>query len=115
MEELERLGMLQLGDADRDVVSGVRVVHAPGHTPGHRCVTVTSGGETLLLAGDLLHVPIQVERPEVPSNHDVDPEAGCRSRLHLLESARHGRWRIAVSHFGRPLGRIESGCWVSGP
>ena len=114
MEELERLGMVQLGDGDREVVSGVRMVHAPGHTPGHRVVTVTSGDETLLLTGDLLHVPIQVERPEVHSSHDVDPEAGCRSRLHLLERARHGRWRIAVSHFGQPVGRVESSCWISG-
>jgi glyoxylase-like metal-dependent hydrolase (beta-lactamase superfamily II) len=111
MAELERRNMLDLSSADHEVVPGVRVVHAPGHTPGHRVVVVTDGDQSLVLTGDLLHVPPQVRRPEVRGNHDVDAEAACRSRLHLLERARAQGWHVAVSHFGRPFGRVEADGW----
>ncbi|MDP9118652.1 MAG: MBL fold metallo-hydrolase, partial [Actinomycetota bacterium] len=38
LEALEDLGALDLELGDREVVPGVRLVHAPGHTPGHRVV-----------------------------------------------------------------------------
>jgi glyoxylase-like metal-dependent hydrolase (beta-lactamase superfamily II) len=115
MAELERLGLLDLREEDHDVGGGVRVVHAPGHTPGHRVAVLESGGETLALTGDLLHVPPQVEMPDHPSNHDVDPDAGCRSRATVLRRARDGGWRVAVSHFGRPFGRVGPAGWLAEP
>ena len=111
MAELERLRMLDLREEDHVVAGGVRVVHAPGHTPGHRAVIVESAGESLLLAGDLLHVPIQIARPEVRGNHDVDPDEASRSRLSLLTLARRGGWSVAVSHFARPFGRVAEDGW----
>ncbi len=113
MAELERLGLLDLREEDHAVVGGIRVMHAPGHTPGHRVAILESGNETLLLTGDLLHVPIQVAMPGSSSSHDEDPEEGCRSRIRLVEDARRGGWRVAVSHFARPFGRVEAGGWRS--
>lgn len=113
MAELERLGMLDLRDDDHPVAEGIRVVHAPGHTPGHRVAILESGSEALLLTGDLLHTPIQVAMPGSPSSHDEDPAEGCRSRIRLLESARGGGWSVAVSHFGHPFGRVEASGWRS--
>jgi glyoxylase-like metal-dependent hydrolase (beta-lactamase superfamily II) len=113
MSVLERPAMLDLTESDHDVAPGIRVVHAPGHTPGHRAVVVRSDDDILLLTGDLLHTPAQVARPEVPSNHDVEPETACRSRLRLLERARGGAWRVAVSHFARPFGRVDADGWVA--
>jgi glyoxylase-like metal-dependent hydrolase (beta-lactamase superfamily II) len=115
MAELERLGMLDLRLEDHLVLTGVRVVHAPGHTPGHRVVVVESGAQGLVLAGDLLHVPAQVALPHWPSTHDRDPEAGCRSRLTILELSRSREWRVAVSHFARPFGRVADDGWASEP
>lgn len=103
---LEEAGMLDLSPEDREIVPGVRLVHAPGHTPGHRSVVVTDGPFTMLLTGDLLHVPIQIAHPGWESSHDEDPEEGAASRSALLDRAREGRWGVAVSHFGRPFGGI---------
>jgi len=113
MSELERLGMLDLTEEDHVVSPGVRVVHAPGHTPGHRAALLETGAETLLFAGDLLHVPIQVARPDVPGNHDVDAEEACRSRVRLVGGAQEAGWLVAVSHFARPFGRVEPAGWRS--
>jgi glyoxylase-like metal-dependent hydrolase (beta-lactamase superfamily II) len=114
MAELEHLGMLDLTEEDHAVVPGVRVVHAPGHTPGHRVAILEAGDDVLVLVGDLLHVPAQVERPGSRSSHDEDPEEGHRSRVRVLSSASEGGWRVAVSHFPRPFGTVNDRGWVDG-
>jgi glyoxylase-like metal-dependent hydrolase (beta-lactamase superfamily II) len=76
LDALAAEGTLSLEPADHEVSPGVRAIHTPGHTPGHRSVVLTSGQDALLLTGDLLHAPIQAAHPGWPSSHDVDPEAG---------------------------------------
>ncbi|MDQ4107526.1 MAG: MBL fold metallo-hydrolase, partial [Actinomycetota bacterium] len=69
--------------------------------------------DTLLLAGDLLHVPPQVVRPEWTSDHDEDPDAACESRVRWVEDARRQGWLVAFAHFGRPFGHVEPDGWTS--
>jgi glyoxylase-like metal-dependent hydrolase (beta-lactamase superfamily II) len=113
MARLEREGMVDLDPDDRAVSAGVRVVHTPGHTPGHRSILLGDGDETMLFAGDLLHVPPQIAHPAWPSNHDVDEVVARRSREALVGQARERGWRVAVSHFGNPFGAVESHGWRS--
>jgi glyoxylase-like metal-dependent hydrolase (beta-lactamase superfamily II) len=114
METLNEAGAISLDPDDHEVSPGVRVMHTPGHTPGHRSVLVSAGGGTLLLTGDALHVPIQVAHPDWPSSHDEDPDEGSRSRVDLLSRAETGRWHVAVSHFARPFGTVGVEGWVDG-
>jgi glyoxylase-like metal-dependent hydrolase (beta-lactamase superfamily II) len=111
MQRLAELDMLDLDPEDRGMRPGIRLVHAPGHTPGHRCVLLTEGDETLLFTGDLLHNAVQVRRSDEPSNHDVDGPEGARSRHDLLTRAREHGWSVAVSHFGHPFGRVGTAGW----
>jgi glyoxylase-like metal-dependent hydrolase (beta-lactamase superfamily II) len=113
-ERLESLGLLRTVDTNHDVVPGVRVIHAPGHTPGHRGVLVRDGEEGLLLTGDGLHQPIQVERRHWFSAHDEDPLLGVASRRVLLWRAETHGYLIGVSHFAEPFGRAEGGRWHRG-
>ena len=115
MERLAELDVLDLDPDDREIRPGIRIVHAPGHTPGHRCVVLTEGDETMLFTGDLLHNPVQVRRSDEPSNHDVDGPEGARQRHGLLTEARDGGWRVAVSHFGHPIGRVGAVGWEPEP
>jgi glyoxylase-like metal-dependent hydrolase (beta-lactamase superfamily II) len=115
MAVLEDLDLLDLREDDHEVGGGVRVVHAPGHTPGHRVALLEAGDETLALTGDLLHVPPQVAMPESRSSHDVDAEAGSRSRAALIGRARDEGWHVVVSHFGRPFGRVGPAGWLEDP
>jgi glyoxylase-like metal-dependent hydrolase (beta-lactamase superfamily II) len=84
----------------------VRVIHTPGHTPGHRSVVLADGSMTLLLTGDLLHLPIQVAHPQWASSHDEDAELGSQTRTAILNRAREKDWGLAVSHFARPFGTV---------
>jgi glyoxylase-like metal-dependent hydrolase (beta-lactamase superfamily II) len=110
-DHLHELGMMDLDPADREVAPGIRVVHTPGHTPGHRSVEVDSGRGTVLLTGDLLHLPIQVAHPTWNSGHDEDPELGARSRDATLERAGREGWTIGVPHFALPFGLVVDGRW----
>lgn len=109
MEVLAAAGQLRLDPEDHVVVPGVRVVHTPGHTRGHRSVVVESGAGAVLLTGDLLHLPVQAARPDLPSGHDRDPVAGAASRVALLARAAERGWVLAVPHFAQPFGRLAGG------
>ncbi len=113
LRSIDALGMLDAGPDDREVMPGMRVVHSPGHTPGHRSVIVGSGAESLLLTGDLLHLPVQAAHPTWLSSHDVDPEAAAASRSAILRLAEGSGWRIGVQHFARPFGRVDARGWTS--
>lgn len=113
MSALEESGLLDLETRDRDVVAGVRVLHAPGHTPGHRVVRIIDGNDELLLTGDLLHVPPQVMHPSWRSDHDEDPDLASRNRELWIDAARTSGWWMGVSHFGRPFGHVEVDDWSS--
>ncbi|MGZ8567011.1 MAG: MBL fold metallo-hydrolase [Actinomycetota bacterium] len=111
LEVVAAAGGLDLRPLDREIAPGVTVRHAPGHTPGHRCVVVSDGGESVLLTGDLLHTPTSGEHPMWPSSHDVDPQLGTASRQMLLWLATTRGWRIGVSHFAEPFGRLDADGW----
>ncbi len=108
---IAELGMLDLDPTDREVTPGVRLIHTPGHTPGHRSVVISDGDETLLVTGDLLHLPFQVAHPDRHSTHDEDPAQGSASRKRELAHARDGMWHVAVPHFARPFGRVDAWGW----
>ncbi len=91
---------------DHDIVPGVSVIHAPGHTPGHRAVLVSSGDERLLITGDALHHLHQVTLSEWPSTHDTDPAMGVTTRMALLSRARDEELATCVPHFAEPFGRV---------
>jgi glyoxylase-like metal-dependent hydrolase (beta-lactamase superfamily II) len=94
---------------DHEVVPGLRLLHAPGHTPGHRAVEVVSQGEELLLVGDALHHPFQVEHPGWSSPNDADPALAIETRRRLLVAA---EGYVGVAHFAEPFGRVDGGRWT---
>lgn len=113
IEALRDLDMLDTDPRDREVAPGLRVVHTPGHTPGHRSTVLEAGDAAVLVTGDLLHVPIQAAHPDWPSSHDEDPATGAASRVAMLARAGSGSWAVAVPHFARPFGTVGPGEWRS--
>jgi glyoxylase-like metal-dependent hydrolase (beta-lactamase superfamily II) len=88
----------RLRDGDR--VAGFRVVHAPGHTPGH--VMYHRADDGVVLAGDVLtsmYLPFGLGLREPPTFFSTDPEQNRRSVRRLLEL----RPRVACFGHGPPL------------
>jgi glyoxylase-like metal-dependent hydrolase (beta-lactamase superfamily II) len=98
---------------DTPVADGVTAVLTPGHTPGHLCVEVASGDESLLLLGDAITCPIQLSEPSWHSYGDVDADAAQRSRDRLWERLRSTPG--VGAHFpGLAAGGVSSGIeWVT--
>ena len=71
-----------------EIMPGLEAIALPGHTPGHTGYMLSSAGETLLIWGDIFHVPVlQAARPEVGTGFDTDPAQAIQTRRHTLERA----------------------------
>ncbi len=88
---------------DEEVVSGVSATPTPGHTPGHTAWRISSGKETLLIWGDMVHLPsIQFAIPEASVIYDIDPDAAADSRRRVLDMAAADQVLVAGIHLNFP-------------
>jgi glyoxylase-like metal-dependent hydrolase (beta-lactamase superfamily II) len=100
-------GLADLVEPDHRITDEVRLVPSPGHSPGHVCVLVESGGERALITGDATHHPVQWAEPDWSMAGDWDASMGARSRRELL--AEHGPSGTLVlgTHYSPPsAGRL---------
>jgi glyoxylase-like metal-dependent hydrolase (beta-lactamase superfamily II) len=93
---------------DGEVLPGISAVMRPGHTPGHTNWLIQSGGQHLLIWGDIVHLaPVQLARPEARLIYDVDAELAAATRQRVLDWAAKGRITVAGAHLGFPgFGRV---------
>lgn len=86
-----------------EIVPGIRAVAAPGHTPGHSYYAVESGGQKLLLLGDMLHAgAVQFPHPGTTIRFDVDAAAAKAQRAgELADAAKNGYW-VGAAHLSFP-------------
>lgn len=91
-----------------EVFPGVHMQPLPGHTPGHSGYRIESGGEALLIWGDITHMPdVQLPRPEVTIAFDIDPDAAIATRRRVLDQVATDRLRVAGMHTHFPaLGHV---------
>ena len=86
-----------------EVFPGVTALPLPGHTPGHTGFMIASGGQSLLIWGDIVHVQeLQVPRPEVTMIVDVDPQQAQQTRRRLFDRLASDRQAIAGMHLHFP-------------
>lgn len=76
----------------------------PGHTPGHVCVHVRSGGRECVMSGDLMHHAVQCAEPDWSSCFCVDPEHSRRTRREFLHRYEGTPVIILPAHFPTPTG-----------
>jgi glyoxylase-like metal-dependent hydrolase (beta-lactamase superfamily II) len=88
-------GLVHAVDGNAEVAPGVRVLLAPGHTPGHQVVEIGS----LTLTGDLVLHPVQLANPAITYAHDHDPERAASTRQALLRGVRSRGGAIGTAHF----------------
>ncbi len=86
-----------------ELFPGITAIPLPGHTPGHTGLMLASGAETLLIWGDIVHVPeLQVPRPEVTMAVDVDPARAIATRRRLFDQVAADRQAVAGMHLHFP-------------
>ncbi|HUT69808.1 MAG TPA: MBL fold metallo-hydrolase [Desulfatiglandales bacterium] len=100
-------GQVDLINRDTEIVPGIRAVAAPGHTPGHMALEISSEGEQLLCVSDTALHPIHLEQPEWYAVVDLIPEQVVTTRRRLLTMAAARKALVLAFHFPFPgLGRV---------
>jgi glyoxylase-like metal-dependent hydrolase (beta-lactamase superfamily II) len=91
-----------------EFIDGVVFSPTPGHSVGHMSISLRSRGEEAFFGGDVMHLPIQIYRPDWSSVFSAFPERGRLSRLWALEHAYQRQAIFFSSHFaGSSAGLVE--------
>jgi glyoxylase-like metal-dependent hydrolase (beta-lactamase superfamily II) len=99
---------LSLWDSEAEIEPGIRYVPVPGHTPGHRAVSIDSQGARLLHLADMMHVPMQVSAVDAVPKYDSQPELAITTRRAVVEQAEAEQLLVMLYHFPFPgLGHIQ--------
>jgi glyoxylase-like metal-dependent hydrolase (beta-lactamase superfamily II) len=107
--------VLPIVEAGRhEVVSGgyelsdvVRLIPTPGHTIGHYSVHIGKPGADAIIAGDMVHSPLQVRYPEIGMFADYDGAQGVETRRSLFGKLCDTSTLLCPAHFPSPsTGRL---------
>ena len=92
-----------------EISAGVTLVDTAGHSPGHVSVLVRSGGEQLLIGGDvLIEHTVSFARPEWRWGPDWDQDMAVAARRRTLDMLATDRVPLLGYHLPWPgLGRVE--------
>lgn len=97
LEPLQRAGQIELLDGDAEVLPGISVQVTGGHTPGHHCIFIRSGGETLLYPADICPTVGHL-RPPYNMAYDRDPYRTMQVKAELLARAADEDWLVVFDH-----------------
>lgn len=104
---LREMGLLELVSGESTINSEVTTYPTPGHTPGHQSIMVSSGGDRILITGDLAHHPAQVDQPDWCSAFDIDQPATARTRADMFAQLEADGIKVAFCHFPEaPFGQL---------
>src|SRR5215813_4371984 len=101
-------GKVTMFKNDGELLPGIGVVAAPGHTMGHTMVRISSQSRDLLLWGDIVHnAALQFPEPERAIAFDTDQAMAIASRKRVFDMAATDRLLIAGAHLPFPgLGHV---------
>jgi glyoxylase-like metal-dependent hydrolase (beta-lactamase superfamily II) len=101
-------GRLELVKPGDKILSGLEIVDGSGHTPGHLCISVTSGSEKVFLLADLVHHPVAMfHNPDWTIGFDADPKAAATARKRIFPMLASDKARVLAYHLPWPgFGRV---------
>jgi glyoxylase-like metal-dependent hydrolase (beta-lactamase superfamily II) len=101
-------GRAEFVDGVHEMLDVFTLRPAPGHSPGHIRIELSSSGESAVFAGDLLHSPVQVPLWKWSSRVCWDKAQSADSRRSLLEFCSEKNALLLPGHFEAPhVGRIR--------
>jgi glyoxylase-like metal-dependent hydrolase (beta-lactamase superfamily II) len=110
---ITKAGMAELIDAGQEIVPGLQVEAAPGHTKDQLIVKYESDDGNFVISADVLHHPVQVYEPFVTSRFCEYPDLAEKTRRELLAYCADTDALLLPMHFGAPhagrVARTETG------
>ncbi|MCP4548260.1 MAG: MBL fold metallo-hydrolase [bacterium] len=103
-------GQLDLVEGECEVLPGITVLPAPGHTPHHQCVLIDLGERKVWHTGDLIPTSNHLPLPWIMA-YDLFPLDTLAAKRRLLERQRAENWLVYFEHerTAQPFGELE---WV---
>jgi glyoxylase-like metal-dependent hydrolase (beta-lactamase superfamily II) len=93
----------KLVEGEGEVAPGIRLVNAPGHTPGHSAFLVASGAQQLMISNDTAYVPaLLAPHPEWQGAYDQDGPLAVESRRKLIDRVIADKLMVCGAHFPFP-------------
>jgi glyoxylase-like metal-dependent hydrolase (beta-lactamase superfamily II) len=87
----------------QEVVAGITAMAAPGHTPGHTMYRISSGNQSLLIWGDIVHsAPLQFPHPEWAIAFDTDQDLAIATRKKVFDMTSTDTLTVAGAHLPFP-------------
>lgn len=88
---------------DGEVMPGVAAVLAAGHTAGHTAWLFQSGGEGILIWGDIVHLAaIQIAEPDYAMTFDYNPDNARAARRRTFDRVAADKLFVAGAHLDFP-------------
>lgn len=84
---LREAGLVELVGEETEVLPGVRLLPAPGHTPGHLVVALTSGHDGALYLGDAVLDEANFAHPDWVTVVEWNPGMAVATRTALIDQA----------------------------
>ncbi|HZR73580.1 MBL fold metallo-hydrolase [Bradyrhizobium sp.] len=86
----------------------LRILPAPGHTPGHIAFAFGRAKDDAVFTGDMMHSPLQLQYPDLSPRFDVDPKQAAATRKSFLERYCDTETLCCTAHFPSPsTGKIR--------
>jgi glyoxylase-like metal-dependent hydrolase (beta-lactamase superfamily II) len=103
-------GRVSTFDGATEIVPGIRSLPAYGHTPGHSFYSIESGGQMLVLWGDVIHsAPVQFPDTNVTIAFDWNETLARSVREQAFADAANRAYWVAGAHLPFPgTGHIRS-------
>lgn len=90
---------VRLVEREQELVPGIGIIFAPGHTPGHIVVEFYSRGQTLLYTSDTVLHPLHLEYPDWLPVYDLLPEPAAASKRLIFDRAADRHALVVGQHF----------------
>ena len=95
-------GQAKLVDTDFALNDMITLIPTPGHTTGHVCVQIQSGGQTAIMIGDVIHSPIQLAHPDWSMVFDDDMNMAAATRIKLFDQLCDTDTLVLTAHLPSP-------------
>jgi len=90
-------GLYDFVNGEKEIVSGIRALPTPGHTPHHQSILIESAGESALFVADLApttsHLPLAWIM-----GYDVEPLVTLETKRRILTRAAEENWLLIFEH-----------------
>jgi glyoxylase-like metal-dependent hydrolase (beta-lactamase superfamily II) len=93
------LNRIQWLDGNTEILDGLQVVEAPGHTPGQIALWLSSQGKRLLHVSDVVLHPLHLEHPDWLPVYDIMPDQAAATKHHLFNTAAETHTLVFAHHF----------------